>query len=184
MKFLSFFSCLYIYFETLNRRLPSSKQHTFDLWRLGCLVLHESDVHIMPEYPELVNRKFDRIIYNFPHAGHWPELHEKHPELIRRHKELLSGFFKRSRKFLKEDGEVHVAHRDDEPYNIWGIVKLAKKAGLFLIEKVKFRPEDYPSYSNKRGSRIRSGGSFNLGDSPMTFKFSPVKRNQNMVIHI
>ncbi|KAI3939356.1 hypothetical protein MKW98_022224 [Papaver atlanticum] len=162
---------------TLDRRLPSSKLHIFDLRRLGCLVLHEIDVHFMASAnSKVVSMKFDRIIYNFPHAGHWRKLREEDFELIRRHKELLSGFFKNSRKLLREDGEVHVTHRDDYPYNTWGIEKLAKKAGLFLIEKVKFRPEDYPSYSNKRGSRIRSWDSFGFGDFPMTFKFSPVKK--------
>ncbi|MCL7037777.1 hypothetical protein MKW94_007832 [Papaver nudicaule] len=154
------------YSATLNRRLPSSQQHIFDLRRRGCLVLHEIDVHSMAsEYSKLKSMKFDRIIYNFPHAGHWRKLREEDFELIR------------------EDGEVHVAHRNDYPYNTWGIDKLAKKAGLFLIEIVEFRPENYPLYRNKRGSRIKSWDSFGFGDSPMTFKFSPVKKKQNMAIH-
>ncbi|KAK1296795.1 hypothetical protein QJS10_CPB15g01128 [Acorus calamus] len=39
---------------------------------------------------------------------------------------------------------------DDEPYKQWELEKLAKKAGLKLIEKVKFVKSDYPGYDNKR----------------------------------
>lgn len=35
----------------------------------GCTVLHEVDVHTMSQHPRLTNRRFDRIVFNFPHGG-------------------------------------------------------------------------------------------------------------------
>ncbi|OVA19122.1 protein of unknown function DUF2431 [Macleaya cordata] len=152
----------------------SSIPHIEELRRLGCLVLHDVDVHDMRWDPRLEGMKFDIIVFNFPHAGHFPSLRERDASLIKEHKKLITGFFKSSSKMLSEDGEVHVAHRDDYPYNTWEIEKLANKAGLGLIEKVEFRKADYPGYHNKRGGGIQSNKKFPLGDYSFTFKFSPL----------
>ncbi|KAI3897476.1 hypothetical protein MKW92_032824 [Papaver armeniacum] len=159
--------------ETLWRRLPSSETNIDDLLDLGCLILHEVDVHDMASsYAELENMKFDRIIFNFPHAGHFRKLREEDEDLILMHKTLLLGFFMSSSKMLRENGEVHVALRDDHPYNTWGAEKLAKRAGLRLIEKVDFQQAAYAGYTNRRGSSIKCQDSFGLGYCPKTFKFS------------
>ncbi|KAI3991489.1 hypothetical protein MKX01_006791 [Papaver californicum] len=145
-----------------------------DLQRLGCLVLHNVDVNFMASssfYPLLACMKFDRIVFNFPHAGHF-KMWETHHSVIQKHKDLLSGFFKSSRKMLKLDGEVHVAHRDDHPYNAWEIEELANEAGLILIATVDFCSSQYMGYNYERGSSLRSNGSFPLGNCPKTFKFS------------
>ncbi|KAI3892391.1 hypothetical protein MKX03_012609 [Papaver bracteatum] len=160
--------------DTLCTRLPSSQLHIKDLRSLGCLVLHNVDVNFMASsfrYPLLARMKFNRIVYNFPHAGHF-KMSETNHSVIQRHKNLLSGFFRNSIKMLKEDGEVHVAHRDDHPYNRWEIEKLANEAGLILIATIDFCSFQYVGYNNRRGGSIRSNGSFPLGNCPKTFKFS------------
>ena len=53
-----------------------------DLKRLGCLVLHEVDVYEMSLHPKLKHMKFDAIVFNFPHAGHFIGLRESDAELI------------------------------------------------------------------------------------------------------
>ncbi|OVA19725.1 protein of unknown function DUF2431 [Macleaya cordata] len=158
--------------ETLEDKYSGSEQHIRQLRRFGCMVLHDVGVHDMLYDPVLMNMKFDRIVFNFPHAGHFPPFYETDEFLIQMHKKLLLGFFKSSSKMLNEDGEVHVSHRDDYPYNKWDIKKLANNGGLRLIEKVRFRKVDYPGYSNKRGGDIESDKEFYLGDRPYTFKFS------------
>ncbi|XP_068642461.1 uncharacterized protein At4g26485-like isoform X3 [Aristolochia californica] len=137
----------------------------------GCVVLHEVDVKEMHRHPVLRTMRFDRIVFNFPHAGHFPLLCERHGRLIKLHKKLLSAFFGSAREMLAEDGEVHVAHRDDYPYNCWKLENLAKKAGMHLIEAVEFRKVDYPGYHNKRGGGIKSNKKFPLKEC-FTFKFS------------
>ncbi|XP_068642460.1 uncharacterized protein At4g26485-like isoform X2 [Aristolochia californica] len=145
--------------------------HLVKLKRLGCVVLHEVDVKEMHRHPVLRTMRFDRIVFNFPHAGHFPLLCERHGRLIKLHKKLLSAFFGSAREMLAEDGEVHVAHRDDYPYNCWKLENLAKKAGMHLIEAVEFRKVDYPGYHNKRGGGIKSNKKFPLKEC-FTFKFS------------
>ncbi|KAF7141644.1 hypothetical protein RHSIM_Rhsim06G0233800 [Rhododendron simsii] len=36
---------------------------------LGCTILHEVDAKTMSHDPRLVSKLFDRIVFNFPHAG-------------------------------------------------------------------------------------------------------------------
>ncbi|KAJ0974022.1 hypothetical protein J5N97_015987 [Dioscorea zingiberensis] len=124
----------------------TSTAHLRELKELQCLILHEVDVKDMREHETLKNIKFDRIIFNFPHAGHDRFYKEKDRELIMRHKELLEAFFKSASKMLSEEGQVHVAHRNDFPYRRWNLEKLAKKAGLVLVEMVEFIQAAYPGY--------------------------------------
>ncbi|KAI3991491.1 hypothetical protein MKX01_006793 [Papaver californicum] len=148
--------------ETLLDKYSSARQNIRQLWNLGCLVLHDVGVHDMLYDSDLMNMKFDRIVFNFPHAGHFPPMHKK----------LLLGFFKSASKMLNKAGEIHVSHRNDFPYNKWEIKKLANNSGLQLIGKVKFQKSDYPGYINKRGGDVKSDKEFFLGESAFTFKFS------------
>ncbi|KAF6165973.1 hypothetical protein GIB67_012870 [Kingdonia uniflora] len=179
----------------------SSEAHLEELKRLGCLILHDIDVHEMGSDPILTRMKFDGIIFNFPHAGHFPDLCERHKtykvinpyiqqtslilvfemfsllEIIffdgvnRMHKELLSYFFKNAKGLLNEDGEVHVTHREDYPYDHWKVTKLAKKEGFDMFEKVEFQKSNYPGCHNKRGGDIMSNQTFPIGNN-FTFKFT------------
>ncbi|XP_075643308.1 uncharacterized protein At4g26485-like [Castanea sativa] len=161
--------------DTLLTKHWSCEPHLEDLERRGCLVLHEVDVYDMNQHPTLMSMKFDVIIFNFPHAGHFSWLCERDEELIEMHKELVQAFFDSARKMLNRDGEVHVAHRDDYPYYEWKIVELSQRAGLYLKEKVAFYKVDYPGYHNKRGGDIECNKTFPL-KSCFTFKFSLQKK--------
>ncbi|MCL7049206.1 hypothetical protein MKW94_014964 [Papaver nudicaule] len=161
--------------EMLLEKYSSSKENIRQLRKLGCLVIHDVGVHDMLYDSDLMGIKFDRIVFNFPHAGHlthFPPLYETDGFLIEMHKKLLSGFFKSASKMLNKAGEIHVSHRNDYPYNKWEIKKLANNAGLQFIGKVKFQKSDYPGYNNKRGGDVESDKEFFLGESPLTFKFS------------
>ncbi|BBG99863.1 hypothetical protein with DUF2431 [Prunus dulcis] len=157
--------------HTLSTKHWSSKAHVDELKRIGCLVLYEVDVDDMDQHPTLMCMKFDIIIFNFPHAGHYSWLCERDDELIQKHRELLKAFFESARGMIGEGGEIHVSHRDDYPYNQWKLKELAEKAGLVLKEKVWFEKSDYPGYHNKRGGGIQSNKKFPLKEC-YTFKFS------------
>ncbi|EXC15617.1 hypothetical protein L484_006881 [Morus notabilis] len=156
--------------ETLLRKYGSCEEHLVDLKKRGCLVLHEVDVHDMNRHRKLKSLKFDVIIFNFPHAGHVSWLCETDGILIERHKNLLRAFFGSASGMVKEDGEVHVTHRDDYPYNLWEVEKQAQRAGFVLKEKVEFVKQNYPGYHHKRGGFIEGNKKFPLED-PFTFKF-------------
>jgi len=94
--------------------------------------------------------------------------------IFRLHQEVVWGFLKSAKKMLTKDGEVHITHKNNNPFSKWEIVKLGEKIGLVFIEKVPFNICDYPGYVNKRGSGDNCDGTFIVGDSS-TFKFSKPK---------
>lgn len=71
----------------------------------------------------------------------------------------------------KEGGEIHVTHKEGDPYNKWDLVKKAEKKGLVLQQVVPFFKDDYPGYDNKRANGKLSDASFALGESS-TYKFN------------
>ncbi|KAG5545850.1 hypothetical protein RHGRI_018116 [Rhododendron griersonianum] len=70
------------YKELLKEKYRSSEANVDNLERLGCLVLHEVDVKEMRNHPILNQMKFDVVVYNFPHAGHFYGYTETDEELI------------------------------------------------------------------------------------------------------
>ncbi|CAN1831482.1 Heavy metal-associated isoprenylated plant protein 41 [Linum perenne] len=142
------------------------------LKRLGAQVYHGVDATQMSSLTVLSMRKFDRIIFNFPHAGfHGPE---DLPALIRKHQELVQGFFRNAAGMLRPFGEVHVSHKTKKPYCDWNLDKLASECSLALTECVKFNKEDYPWYNNKRGDGWMPDIPFDLGECS-TFKFTDIR---------
>ncbi|PKI78818.1 hypothetical protein CRG98_000778 [Punica granatum] len=133
-----------------------------------CTVLHGVNAHTMSTHPSLVLKSFDRIVYNFPHAGFFNK--EDDPLQIKAHQELVEGFLKSASSILSYNGQVHITHKTAYPFSAWDIVGLAKKVGLYLLDKDKFMPRRYPGYVNKRGDGPRCDESFPIG-SCSTYKF-------------
>ncbi|KAJ8754828.1 hypothetical protein K2173_015340 [Erythroxylum novogranatense] len=118
---------------------------------LGASVLHGVDATQMQRHESLRMHKFDRIVFNFPHAGFHGR--EDNPGVIEMHRNLLRGFFSNAIHMLEMDGE-----------------ELASSNSLSLIGSVDFLINDYPGYSNKRGDGANSDDPFPLGEC-RTFKF-------------
>uniref|UniRef100_A0A5B7ANX3 25S rRNA (uridine-N(3))-methyltransferase BMT5-like domain-containing protein n=2 Tax=Davidia involucrata TaxID=16924 RepID=A0A5B7ANX3_DAVIN len=125
----------------------------------------------MSQHYFLRTQRFHRIVYNFPHAGFiFPEANACQ---IKMNKQLVKGFLKNAKVLLREEqeeGEIHVTHKDGDPYDKWDLVKKAEKIGLVLHESVPFYKNKYPAYHNKRAHGCFSDAPFRLGDST-TFKF-------------
>ncbi|KAM1429702.1 hypothetical protein ACFX2I_045867 [Malus domestica] len=159
--------------DTLLTEHRSCEEHLEELKKRGCLVLYEVNVYVMHRHPTLKSMKFDVMIFNFPHAGHYHRLCEKDEELIELHRHLLKSFFKSACGMLSKGGEIHVSHMVGYPYDQWKLKELAEKAGLFLKEKVWFNKSDYPGYHSKRGGGIQSDKMFRPKKKTCyTFKFS------------
>ncbi|KAK1399185.1 Heavy metal-associated isoprenylated plant protein [Heracleum sosnowskyi] len=156
-------------YEDVIKSYHSAQSNLSILDKAGASHLHEVDATKMKSHSGLQARKFDRIIFNFPHAG----FHGKEDDalLIVMHRSLLNGFFKNASGMLRPDGEIHVNHKTSNPYCNWKLEELAGQNSLRLIECVAFKKEDYPGYENKRGSSSRCDQSFPLGIC-CTFKFS------------
>ncbi|CAN0922848.1 Heavy metal-associated isoprenylated plant protein 41 [Linum grandiflorum] len=153
----------------LIKKYKNAEFNVAQLKLMGGQVYHGVDATKMSCYSDLRMRKFDCIIFNFPHAGFHGREHS--PRMIREHSKLVHGFFKNAASMLRPYGEVHVSHKTTEPYSHWNLKDLASTCSLALRECVDFNKEDYPWYNNKRGDGKTPDIPFNLGKCS-TFKFT------------
>ncbi|KAF5730438.1 hypothetical protein HS088_TW19G00027 [Tripterygium wilfordii] len=114
------------------------------LRELGCKILHKVNAHSMSQNRKLNRELFDRIVFNFPHAGF--RYAENWDQQIELHKQLVKG---------------------------WNVKELAEEAGLELSNEVEFDKRSYPGYVNKRGDGSGSDRQFLVGESS-TFMFRSV----------
>ncbi|XP_039820208.1 uncharacterized protein LOC120682389 isoform X2 [Panicum virgatum] len=56
-------------YEDLKDKYSKAESNLTELKRLGATLMHGVDTKKMKLHPDLKNRKFDRIIFNLPHAG-------------------------------------------------------------------------------------------------------------------
>ncbi|BBH01456.1 hypothetical protein with DUF2431 [Prunus dulcis] len=154
--------------ESLMLKYSKASSNVKELEARGCIVLHEVDVHSMSQHPFLIRLRFDRIIYNFPHAGYL--LGPFSSERNRFHQDLIRGFLKNARELLTAIGEIHVTHKTTFPFSEWKIVELAHEVGLYLVDEEPFSLWDYPGYENKRGDGM-CDQTFPVGMCS-TFKFA------------
>ncbi|WOG97877.1 hypothetical protein DCAR_0417218 [Daucus carota subsp. sativus] len=138
-----------------------------ELKLLGCTILHEVDASIMLYDYRLNHTTFDRIVFNFPHCGIFQE---NNASVIELHKGVVRGFLRNAIAMLAPNGQVHITHKIEEPYNRWGIMELAEQTGFCLLDISGFCPWEYAGYVNKRGAGSKCNESFPVGLSA-TFKF-------------
>ncbi|XP_057962442.1 heavy metal-associated isoprenylated plant protein 41-like [Malania oleifera] len=162
--------------ESVEKKYEGGIRNVRKIEEKGGVVLFGVDAKQMSQHFFLRTQRFDRIVYNFPHVGF---LFREHSYCqIQLNKALVKGFLKNSKVLLKketekeEGGEIHVTHKEGEPYNKWDLVRKAEKIGLVLQEAVAFCKDDYPGYNNKRAHGGNSDAAFHLGYCT-TFKFRP-----------
>ncbi|KAJ8637160.1 hypothetical protein MRB53_011427 [Persea americana] len=56
-------------YDVVTKKYSQAESNIQNLVKLGAAVLHGVDATKMKLHPDLSMRKFDRIIFNFPHAG-------------------------------------------------------------------------------------------------------------------
>ncbi|KAL2564202.1 hypothetical protein AAZV13_19G029300 [Glycine max] len=135
---------------SLRNKYGSALGNLTELEALGCTIVHRVDVHTMLERPHLIDRHFDYIIFNFPHAGFIAR--ESDDYQIQLHKDLVSGFLYNAKYMLNKGGEIHITHKTTHPF------------------KAEFYPHLYPGYKNKRGDGLQCDQSFPIGECS-TFMF-------------
>ncbi|KAG0544159.1 hypothetical protein BDA96_02G251100 [Sorghum bicolor] len=145
--------------DTLKKKYSGAESNLAELRKMGAVTLHGVNAKTMKLHTDLKMRRFDRVIFNFPHAGFKGK--EDQPHMI---KKLVKDFFCSASLLLRPDGEVHVSHKTKNPYRKWNLEELASVYALFLVEQVDFRIQDYPGYSNKRGDGLQCDQPFLLGN--------------------
>ncbi|KAL9323576.1 hypothetical protein ACSQ67_008433 [Phaseolus vulgaris] len=147
---------------SLRKKYGSALRNLMELEGLGCVILYKVDVHKMLEHPFLQHRHFDRIIFNFPHAGF--TYSESDDCQIQLHKRLVSGFLNNAKFMVNKGGEIHITHKTTHPFSKWNIKGLAKRKSLVLVEEQEFYRDHYPGYTNKRGDGRNCDKTFPIGE--------------------
>ncbi|TVU09956.1 hypothetical protein EJB05_43455, partial [Eragrostis curvula] len=155
-------------YEVVRGKYSKAESNIMEVKRLGATVLHGVDAKTMVFHTDLKNKRFDRIVFNFPHAGFKGKEDDLH--LINMHKELMWYFFYNACRLLRRYGEIHVTHKTGGPYDRWDLERLASECSLALIMKVDFQKEDYPGYNQKRGDSARCDEPFHIATA-CTFMF-------------
>ncbi|KAF9679318.1 hypothetical protein SADUNF_Sadunf06G0002600 [Salix dunnii] len=157
--------------DNIAKKYSNGVRNVRELEEKGGIVLYGVDAKEMSQHFFLRTQRFDRIVYNFPHVGFL--FREASYCQIQLNKRLIKGYLSNAKALLKQDkGEIHVTHKEGEPYDKWDLVKKAGKIGLVLQEIVPFCICDYPGYDNKRAHGSLSDAPFRLGNSS-TYKFKP-----------
>ncbi|GAB2279789.1 hypothetical protein Dimus_014428 [Dionaea muscipula] len=151
--------------EFLCENYKRAMRNILELTNRGCAVMHEIDATKMArKYSPLHAMQFDRIIFNFPHAG----VFKKDAPQLRKHRKLVRMFLANAKMMIKVDGEIHIRHKSNGFFCGWNIQQLGENEGLRLIEAVPFNRNKYEGYDTKYGF----GGDRNFDCCPSnTYKF-------------
>ncbi|XP_047051711.1 heavy metal-associated isoprenylated plant protein 41-like [Lolium rigidum] len=155
-------------YGALIGKYSQAEANVMDLNNMGTKVLHNINAKNMTGHHDLRVRQFDRIVFNFPHAGF--KGREEEMRVIKLHTKLVKGFLGNARHLLKPYGEIHISHKMGYPYDAWDIERLASESSLATIEIVSFHKHHYPGYNQKKGDGPRCNQPFPLG-ACCTYKF-------------
>ncbi|CAK9145045.1 unnamed protein product [Ilex paraguariensis] len=133
----------------LSRNYWNAMANIQNLRSRGCKVMHGVDATEMANNFLFKGEIFDRIIFNFPLAGFFPN--ESREAQQSRHKRLVGLFLENASEMISENGEIHIAHKSNGFFREWNLPLLASKCGLLLIEEQHFDFADYPGYRTKYG---------------------------------
>eukprot|EP00730_Choanoeca_flexa_P019418 TRINITY_DN9483_c0_g2_i2.p1 TRINITY_DN9483_c0_g2~~TRINITY_DN9483_c0_g2_i2.p1 ORF type:complete len:271 (+),score=46.68 TRINITY_DN9483_c0_g2_i2:104-916(+) len=126
---------------TTLEKYSSSEAALTRLNAAGVSVLHEVDACHLDKTFDLAKHAFDRIVFNFPHAG-------KQRVHVNRH--LIEEFLASAAVMLKRPrGEVHLTLKLKPPYSNWGSEQAAAEAGLCHVDTLDFDSTQFPGYRHQ-----------------------------------
>ncbi|CAM8880130.1 unnamed protein product [Rhodiola kirilowii] len=153
----------------LRRHYRNAMNNISQLRMRGCKVFHGVDATDVKNHKMIKGFRFDQIIYNFPHAGHFSST-----EIDQRANQLLVRLFMENCvKLIEEKGEIHIRHKSTRFFRQWNLEGLASEAGLVLIEEAPFDIRGFRGYNTKygfEGAQFRSDYNFDCHSS-CTYKF-------------
>ncbi|KAL9682176.1 hypothetical protein QQ045_013969 [Rhodiola kirilowii] len=127
----------------LRSNYKNAMDNIFLLRMRGSKVFHEVDATDIKNHKMIKDLRFNRIIYNFPHAGHFSNTNSAR----RKNQKLVRLFMENSVKIIEESGEIHIRHKSNPFFLQWNLKGLASQAGLVLIKEVPFDANSSIVYS-------------------------------------
>ncbi|KAH7860514.1 hypothetical protein Vadar_014337 [Vaccinium darrowii] len=150
----------------LSNTYRSAMSNIQSLRGRGAKVMHEVDATKMANQILFQGMTFDRIVFNFPLSGFFPD--ESRESKLRRERKLVRLFIANAREMITERGEIHVTHKSNAFFLEWKLEEMASSEGLQLIDEVHFNYTDFPGYRTKYG--FGTDKNFNCNPSK-TYKF-------------
>ena len=92
-----------------------------------CLIVLEALSVISSKVSDAKLNTFDRIVFNFPHLG--CGVSDK-AQSVKLHQDFLTRFLESAHTVLAGDGQLHITVKKGEPYDLWGVPKLAVGSGV------------------------------------------------------
>uniref|UniRef100_A0ACD5Y0T2 Uncharacterized protein n=1 Tax=Avena sativa TaxID=4498 RepID=A0ACD5Y0T2_AVESA len=121
-------------YEALSGKCGKAESNILLLKMMGATILHGIDVKTMKLHTDLKMRRFDRIIFNFPHACFKGK--EGHVDVTNTHKKLVSDFLHNASHLIRPNGEIHVTHKTGFPYDKLDMEKMAWNLLLLWLRKL------------------------------------------------
>ncbi|RIB04118.1 hypothetical protein C2G38_1988860 [Gigaspora rosea] len=149
--------------EILIKKYDDAQSNINIFIECGGQVLYQVDATKLENCKELKNKRFDKIVFNFPHTGLGIKDQDRN---ILANQLLIHSFLKSSLNFLtsrkiysdNKDGEIHITMKTGLPYDHWNIRKLIKSIeNLGIKETFDFNPNLYPGYEHRRTLGFKEG---------------------------
>ncbi|KAL9188204.1 hypothetical protein ACHAXT_006582 [Thalassiosira profunda] len=136
--------------QAVNAKYPSSKGH-IALLRERSGVMFEVDATRLHVHPDLSKKKFDVILFTFPHTG-VPNFAAgcsgPNPKSIDGNKQLIRDFLRSAQKILANDGEINITLKTSAPYDRWTFPDFADYE-IEAKSQHNFRAQTFPGYSHR-----------------------------------
>ena len=147
----------------VDEDLPSSLEDLKDddwneVERPPAIIHYGIDARKLSSYKPLKKKRFDYIIFNFPHTG---GLSKDVNRQVRANQSLLVDFFKSAKDVLRSDrskvrgddaggGRIMATLFEREPYTLWNIRDLARHCGYVVDRSWRFEWDAWEGYQHAR----------------------------------
>jgi len=158
---------------TVYAKYPKARQHIEYLkGRSAGSVLFQVDATNLHSHPELKTKKFDIILFTFPHTG----IPNFNPASIDSNKCLIRRFLRSAQQLVQKDGEIIMTLKTSAPYDKWTFPDLSRYE-LEMSGQHAFHANAFPGYIHRPTERI--GKTAVKNGAAKTFVFTKKRKHED-----